>query len=51
MAEVMELLAAGPTPKEILVKGVQMHRWAERDGTYDDLLFQRSKAPAMLPSL
>jgi hypothetical protein len=30
---------------------VQMHRWAERDGTYDDLLFQRSKALAMLPSL
>jgi len=28
----MELIAAEPTPKEILVKGVQMHRWAERDG-------------------
>ena len=32
VAEVMELIAAEPTPKEILVKGVQMHRWAERDG-------------------
>lgn len=51
VAEVMELLAAEPTPKEILVKGVQMHRWAERDGTYDDLLTQRSKALATLPGL
>jgi hypothetical protein len=27
-----------------------MHRWAERDGTYDDLVAQRSQALAMLPS-
>lgn len=27
-----------------------MHRWAERDGTYADLVAQRSQAPAMLPS-
>jgi len=25
------------------------HRWAERDGTYDDLVAQRSGALAMLP--
>ncbi|MEU8255542.1 SDR family NAD(P)-dependent oxidoreductase [Micromonospora inaquosa] len=47
--EVMHLLSANPTPHEILVKGVLMHRWAERDGTYDDLVAQRSKALAMLP--
>lgn len=47
--EVMDLLAENPTPHEILVKGVHMHRWAERDGTYDDLVAQRSKALAMLP--
>ena len=48
--EVMDLLQANPTPHEILVKGVLMHRWAERDGTYDDLVAQRSQALAMLPS-
>ncbi len=47
--EVMDLLAQEPTPREILVKGVQMHRWAERDGTYDDLVAQRSRALANLP--
>ncbi|GII56544.1 oxidoreductase [Planotetraspora thailandica] len=48
--EVMDLLQADPTPHEILVKGVLMHRWAERDGTYDELVAQRSQALAMLPS-
>jgi len=48
-AEVMELLAHDPTPHEILVQGVLMHRWAERDGTYDALVAQRSQALAMLP--
>jgi len=48
--EVMDLLKADPTPHEILVKGVLMHRWAERDGTYDELVAQRSQALAMLPS-
>ncbi|WP_427918329.1 SDR family oxidoreductase [Streptomyces sp. cg40] len=47
--EVMELLGADPTPREILVEGVLMHRWAERDGTYDELVAQRSQALAMLP--
>jgi uncharacterized oxidoreductase len=27
-----------------------MHRWAERDGTYGNLVTQRSQALAMLPS-
>src|SRR5580698_11545443 len=48
--EVMDLLQADPTPHEILVKAVLMHRWAERDGTYDELVAQRSQALAMLPS-
>ncbi len=26
-----------------------MHRWAERDGTYDDLVAQRARALSMLP--
>jgi uncharacterized oxidoreductase len=47
--EVMGLLQIEPTPHEILVKGVLMHRWAERDGTYDELVAQRSQALAMLP--
>jgi short-subunit dehydrogenase involved in D-alanine esterification of teichoic acids len=47
--EVMDLLQTNPTPHEILVKGVLMHRWAERDGTYDELFAQRSQALAMLP--
>lgn len=49
-AEVMDLLQTDPTPHEILVQGVQMHRWAERDGTYADLVARRSQALAMLPS-
>ncbi|MFE2881757.1 SDR family oxidoreductase [Streptomyces sp. NPDC059272] len=47
--EVMQLLSEDPTPREVLVKGVLMHRWAERDGTYDDLVAQRARALAMLP--
>jgi uncharacterized oxidoreductase len=46
--EAMDLLQTDPTPHEILVKGVLMNRWAERDGTYDDLVAQRSQALAML---
>ncbi|MFD5625501.1 SDR family oxidoreductase [Streptomyces sp. NPDC127072] len=49
--EVMHLLSQDPTPHEILVETVLTHRWAERDGTYDDLVAQRSQAlAAMLPS-
>jgi uncharacterized oxidoreductase len=47
--EVMDLLQTDPTPHEILVRGVLMHRWAERDGTYAELVAQRSQALAMLP--
>ncbi|MFF9207649.1 MULTISPECIES: SDR family oxidoreductase [unclassified Streptomyces] len=48
--EVMHLLSENPTPREILVKGVLGHRWAERDGTYDELVAKRSQALAMLPT-
>jgi Short-chain dehydrogenase involved in D-alanine esterification of lipoteichoic acid and wall teichoic acid (D-alanine transfer protein) len=48
--DVMDLLQTNPTPHEILVQGVLMHRWAERDGTYAELVAQRSQALAMLPS-
>ncbi|WP_305788294.1 SDR family oxidoreductase [Symbioplanes lichenis] len=47
--EVLTLLSADPTPPELLVEGVKMHRWAERDGTYADLVAQRSAAIATLP--
>jgi hypothetical protein len=47
-AGVHHLLSADPTPREI-VKAALTHRWAERDGTYDDLVTQRSKALSMLP--
>lgn len=48
--EVMQLLAAEPTASEILVDGVLMHRWAERDGTYAELLERRSQALSTLPN-
>ncbi|GAA4668461.1 SDR family oxidoreductase [Frondihabitans cladoniiphilus] len=47
--EVMALLSATPTPDELLVEGVKMHRWAERDGTYAELVAQRSQSLSMLP--
>jgi len=47
--EVMALLAQNPTPNEILVRGVHMHRWAEREGTYAELVARRSQALANLP--
>jgi uncharacterized oxidoreductase len=49
VAEVLDILRQDPTPDEILVEGVRMHRWAERDGTYADLVARRSAALAMLP--
>lgn len=47
--EVLGLLAQDPTPEEVLVRGVLQHRWAERDGTYADLVARRSQALATLP--
>lgn len=47
--EVMGLLAQEPTPREIVVKAAQALRWAERDGTYAELLERRSAPLANLP--
>lgn len=47
--EVIALITAKPTPDEITVQAAQRLRWAERDGTYPELLQQRSQALAMLP--
>jgi uncharacterized oxidoreductase len=47
--EVVELLGATPTPPQILVEGVRMHRWAERDGTYAELVARRAQALSSLP--
>ncbi|MFI1995634.1 SDR family oxidoreductase [Actinoplanes sp. NPDC020271] len=47
--EVMGLLAQDPTPDEILVQAVLQHRWAERDGTYAELVAARSQALKTLP--
>jgi len=47
--EVMALLSADPTPPEVLVEGVRMHRWAERDGTYAELVARRSQSLSTLP--
>ena len=47
--EVMGLLAQEPTPDEVLVEGVRMHHWAERDGTYAELVARRSQSLSTLP--
>ena len=47
--EVMQLLAAEPTAREIIVKGALALRWAERDGTYAGLLERRSAPLQNLP--
>jgi uncharacterized oxidoreductase len=47
--EVMALLAQEPTPHEVLVEGVRMHRFAERDGTYAELVARRSQSLSTLP--
>jgi short-subunit dehydrogenase involved in D-alanine esterification of teichoic acids len=47
--EVMELLAAEPTAREIIVKAALALRWAERDGTYAELLERRSQPLNSLP--
>ena len=47
--EALALLSAEPTPHEVVVTAAQRLRWAERDGTYADLLAARSQALSMLP--
>ncbi|ROS29968.1 short-subunit dehydrogenase involved in D-alanine esterification of teichoic acids [Rathayibacter sp. PhB127] len=47
--EVLELLKQEPTPDEIVVRAAQRLRWAERDGTYAELLAARSRSLDTLP--
>ncbi len=46
--EITALISQTPTPHEIVVKAAERLRWAERDGTYVDLLQQRSQALSTL---
>ena len=47
--EVIDLMTQTPTPNEIVVQAAQRLRWAERDGTYGELLAARSQSLAALP--
>ncbi|MGO4594729.1 SDR family oxidoreductase [Leifsonia sp. 2TAF2] len=47
--EVTDLLSQDPTPNEIVVQAARRLRWAERDGTYAELLEARSQALNTLP--
>jgi short-subunit dehydrogenase involved in D-alanine esterification of teichoic acids len=47
--EALALLTGEPTPNEVVVTAAQRLRWAERDGTYAELLAARSQALSMLP--
>ena len=47
--EVIQLITAPDAPGEIIVEAARRLRWAERDGTYAELLTQRSHALTMLP--
>ncbi|MCP2031129.1 short-subunit dehydrogenase involved in D-alanine esterification of teichoic acids [Okibacterium sp. HSC-33S16] len=46
--EVIDLLTATPTPNEIVVSAANRLRWAERDGTFAELLEARSQSLASL---
>lgn len=47
--EVVELLGKNPTSNEIVVERARALRWAERDGSYADLLQRRSESLDTLP--
>jgi uncharacterized oxidoreductase len=47
--EVIKLLTENPTPDEIVVERAAPLRWAERDGTYAELLKRRSQPLDTLP--
>lgn len=47
--EVVSIVTRNPGPDEVVVQAAQRLRWAERDGTYADLLRQRSAALSTLP--
>jgi len=46
--EVISLLVQEPTPGEIVVERARPLRWAERDGSYDTMLAQRSQSLRVL---
>ncbi|MGW8430602.1 SDR family oxidoreductase [Curtobacterium citreum] len=46
--EVISLLVQEPTPGEIVVERARPLRWAERDGSYDSMLAQRSQSLRVL---
>lgn len=48
--EVITLVTETPTPKEIIVTAAERLRWAERNGTYAELLEQRSESLNTLPN-
>jgi uncharacterized oxidoreductase len=47
--EVTDLITQNPTPNEIIVQAALRLRWAERDGTYAELLEARSQNLDTLP--
>jgi len=47
--EVIGLLSQNPTPPEIVVKQALQHRWAEKNGTYAELVAARSRSLSSLP--
>lgn len=47
--EAVGLLTQTPTPHEIVVERARTHRWAERDGSYAELLAARSEPLNGLP--
>lgn len=47
--EVTDLITQNPTPNEIIVQAALRLRWAERDGTYAELLEARSQSLDTLP--
>lgn len=48
--EVISLITENPTPNEVVVKAANRLRWAERDGTYADLMRLRSESLSALPA-
>jgi short-subunit dehydrogenase involved in D-alanine esterification of teichoic acids len=48
--EVVELMTENPTPAEIVVDRARHLRWAEREGTYAELLARRSQSLGALPN-
>ncbi|WP_431075522.1 SDR family oxidoreductase [Microbacterium phyllosphaerae] len=47
--DVISLITMNPTPEQIIVRAAERLRWAERDGTYADLLAARSLSLSSLP--